>query len=109
MAWMVARSKGADSRRPRDAKSMSIAETTPSVRRRVVDLEVVQLPGRAVAAEVRGVLVELRRLEQLGQFREVFVPHLLLDAVRAEGLDRALDVDAGLVEGVAERVTGVAA
>src|SRR4051794_10123930 len=99
MSAMVARSKVADSR------SMVV----PSVRRRVVDVEVVELAGRAVAAEAGRVGGHAGGREQLGQFGQVLGAHLLLDAVGAEGLHRPLHVDPRLVEGVAERVAGVAA
>ena len=105
--WISAitlRSKRADSRRPGLPAAALIS--TP----RVVDREVVELPRRAVAAEVRRVdVVDPGALEQLAHLRDVLVAHLLLDAVGAEPGDRAAHVEPRLVDRVAERIAGVAA
>ena len=78
---------------------------------RVVDVEVVEPPRRAVAPELGRVdVVDPGPLEQLARARRrVLVAHLLLDAVGAEPCDRAAHVEARLVDRVAERVAGVAA
>ncbi len=55
-----------------------------SVRGGVIDFEVVQLTGRAVAFEIRCLLVEARAIEQLLQLLQMLFTHLLGDAVRAQ-------------------------
>ena len=77
----------------------------------VVDLEVVELPRRAVAAELGRVdVVDARRASSSSRSSAtVLVAQLLLDAVGAEARDRAADVEVRLVDRVAERVAGVAA
>src|SRR5919106_1852970 len=82
----------------------------PLVRARVVDLEVVQPPRRAVAAELaRLAVVDPRPLEQLAQLTHVALLHLLLHAVRPQTGDLPANVEMRLVDGVAEGVAGVAA
>src|SRR5205085_4429201 len=81
-----------------------------SVRPDVVDLEVVELPRRAVAPEAAGIdVVDAGALEQRAQLRHVLLAQLLLDAVGAEPRELAAHVDARLVDRVAERIARVAA
>src|SRR5262249_33279363 len=81
-----------------------------SVRLGVVDLEVVELPRGAVAAEVRGVeVVEAGAVEQGLELGDVVLAELFLDAVGAEARDGAAHVDVRFVDRVAERVSGIAA
>src|SRR6266508_962870 len=95
---MTSRLKSADSRRV-------ISELAG-----VVDLEVVELARRSVAPEPRGVdVVDPGALEQLRDLGRVLGAQLLLDAVRAEAGDRAVDVQARLVDRVVQRVARVAA
>src|SRR5215217_4079530 len=126
MSAMVARSKVADSRSPSSAMSwpetcggacaglpcgteVMVMVLSLSVRRRVVDVEVVEVPGRAVATELGGVLGPSCGRQQAPQFREVFCVHRLLDTVGAERGHRAPDVEARFVDGVAQGVARVAA
>src|SRR6476661_5427328 len=123
MSAMVARSKVADSRSPSSSVcwGRSWVGRTVSwgsevmvmgmslVRRRVVDAEVVKVPGRSVAFEVRRVVGTARRGEEAAEFLEVLGFHRLFDAVRAQGGHASLDVDPGLVDRVAEGFAGVAA
>src|SRR5215207_5172879 len=105
---MTVRSKRNDSRRLQGwcRSSVDIDLVDP----RVVDLEVVELPGGAVAAELGGVdVVEACAPEQAAKLGSVLLAQLLLDAVRAQSGDFAADVDARLVDRVAERVADVAA
>src|SRR3989442_3801963 len=82
----------------------------PSVRACVVELEVVEPAGRAVAAEVRRVdAVDPGPVEEVAELGEVVPADVLLDAVGAEARDLAPNVDAGLVDRVAQGVAGVAA
>src|ERR1043165_6176004 len=77
---------------------------------RVVDLEGVELPRRAVAPEGRDVEPgHPRPVEQLAQLLPVVVREVLLHAVGAEAGDGAAHVDVRLVDRVAERLAGVAA
>src|SRR6476661_9321994 len=95
---MTSRLKSADSRR-------AISEVP-----RVVDLEVVERARRSVAAELGGIdVVDVRLVEQRADLGGVLLAHLLLDAVGPEAGDGAADVEARLVDGVAQRVAGVAA
>src|SRR5215213_452496 len=76
-----------------------------SVRARVVDLEVVELPRRAVTAELSRVSTgEPGMFEELGELRAVLVPERLLHAVGTQFPDLAADIDARLVDRVAERL-----
>ena len=52
-------------------------------------------------------ILETRRLQETCELLVVFRPHLLGDAVRAERSDRTADVDACLVDRVAESFTGI--
>src|ERR1700761_8228612 len=70
----------------------------------VVDVEVVQLPGRAVAWERRRGGVDVGPLQQGPDLVDVLVAHLLLDAVGAQPGHAAADVEAGLVQRIAERL-----
>src|SRR5215211_8431394 len=75
-----------------------------SVRPRVVDVEVVELPCRSVAFEVRRrAALHLGALQEPGQLGHVLLAHLLLDAVGAEGGDGPAHVQVRLVDRVAER------
>src|SRR5262245_55606237 len=77
----------------RFAAAASAVSMAPALGRTgVVDVEVVEAPGRAVAAEVTGVRVDPGRFEQPAHLGGVLVGQLLLDAVRAEARDRAADV-----------------
>src|SRR5436309_1164095 len=74
----------------------------------VVDLEGVQVPARAVAAELADVdTADAAELEQGGELGAVELAQLLLDHVGADARDRAAHVDVRLVHRVAERVAGV--
>ncbi|MNI70966.1 hypothetical protein D3C73_1268120 [compost metagenome] len=55
-----------------------------SVRGGVIDFEVVQLTGRAVAFEVRGFFVEACAIQQLLKLFQMLGTHLFLDAVRTQ-------------------------
>src|SRR5258708_27145786 len=107
MAWMVARSNVADSRRPWAAGSshkgssgrVGVTAAAASVGAAVVDLEVVEVAGGAVAAEGGRVLVDPGGIEQFGEFGDMFVAQRLLDAVPPDGPHPAPDADTGLVEG----------
>src|SRR5438093_8999818 len=82
----------------------------PSVRACVVDVEVVEPAGRPVAAELRRVDTgDPGPVEEVAQLGEVVLADVLLDAVGAEAFHLAANVDAGLVDRVAEGVAGVAA
>src|SRR5512132_204371 len=95
---MTSRLKSADSR-------SAISELA-----RVIDLEVVELARRSVAAEVGGIgVLDPGPLEQRRDLGAVLLAQLLLDAVGAEAGDRTAHVDPGLVDRVAEGVAGVAA
>src|SRR3954452_6062473 len=75
----------------------------------IFDLEVVEVPGGAVAAEVGDVdAADAGLREQVRDLRAMEVAQLLLDHVGAEAGDRAADVDVRLVHRVAQRVAGVA-
>src|SRR5437870_6079279 len=104
---MTVRSKRYDSRRPHGR--FASADIRPSVRGCVVDLEVVELPSRAVAAEVRGIRVDLGRGQEPGELRRVLLSELLLDAVRPEAGDGAAHVEPRLVDRVAERIPRIPA
>src|SRR5688572_6133868 len=75
----------------------------------IVDVEVIELAGRAVAFELGGIGVHAGTLQQLAQLLDVMRGHLFLDAIRAEAFDLALHIEARLVERVAEVGAGVAA
>src|SRR3954452_19305324 len=122
ISWIAFLSNVADSRRPGCQPawwyrrfvivSNSVMRGPPwrSVLAGVVDVEVVEAPRRAVAAEVRRLdVVDPGALEQRAQLGEVVVAQLLLDAVGAERLDAPAHVEVRLVDRVAERVAGVAA
>src|SRR6185436_5740127 len=136
ISWMTSRLKIAPSRRPggqpraadrRSTSSWALPRTSnsviavsegpgvdrtggSSVLARVVDVEVVELARRAIAAELAGRhAVRLGPLQQRRQLVHVLVAHLLLDAVRAEVGDPATHVDMRLVDRVAERLARVAA
>src|SRR5215211_3945082 len=100
ISWMTSRSKVADSRSPRRAIVSGI-----SVLPGVVDVEVVEPPRRAVAAEVGRVGVpDPGALEQRAQLGDMVLSKVLLDAVGAEALHPAAHVDVRLVDRVPERV-----
>src|SRR5919108_6553244 len=76
----------------------------------VVDVEVVEPPGGAVAAEIARIgVVDAGAPEEVGELGAMLVAKLLLDAVGAETGDLAADVDARLVDRVSERLAGVPA
>src|SRR4029453_13284928 len=125
MSAMVARSKVADSRSPSSSvccagipgagKTVSwgggvmVMGLSLLVRRRVVGAEVVEVPCRSVALEVRRVVGAAGGGEQFPELVEVLGFHRFLDAVRTERSDRSLDVDPGFVNRVPKGVAGVAA
>src|SRR5690349_24353959 len=75
----------------------------------VVDVEGVEVAGRAVTAELaRDDALDAGRGQKLRDLLAMLVAQLLLRAVGAQALHRAADVEAGLVERVAERVAGIA-
>src|SRR5262245_64905512 len=75
----------------------------------VVDVEVVELAGRAVALEGARVRLDPGALEQPAELGDVVIGHLLLDAVRPQAFDLALDVDLRLVDRIPEALPGIAA
>src|ERR671922_2182552 len=123
ISWITLRSNSADSRSPgrqprREARRSSSSRALPSVSNSVmpligagvVDLEVVEAPRRAVAAELSGVaVVDARPVEQVAQLAQVPLAQLLLDAVRPQAGYLPAHVEVRLVDGVAEGVAGVAA
>src|SRR5947207_15788511 len=79
----------------------------PSVRACVVELEVVEPAGRAVAAEVRRVdAVDPRAVDEAAELGEVLPAAVLLAAVGAEARDLAANLDSRLVDRVAKGVAG---
>src|SRR5215212_6005289 len=108
ISWITSRLKIAPSRRPgrqprsaerRSTSSRALPSASnsviaggrvgparrPSVRARVVDVEVVEPPRRAVAREVgRLAVVDLGALEKRRQLGHVLLAHLLLYAVSAQ-------------------------
>src|SRR4051794_8208417 len=122
ISWIAFLSNVADSRRPGCQPawwyrrfvivSNSVMRGPPwrSVLAGVVDVEVVEAPRRAVAAEVRRLdVVDPGALEQRAQLGGGVGAPLLLDAVGAGRLDAPAHVEVRLVDRVAERVAGVAA
>src|SRR3954447_23746632 len=111
ISWIALRTKVADSRSPGCQpgswwrRLVIVSNSVISVLARVVDVEGVQAPGGAVAAELlrRGV-GQAGALEQRPQLGDVLVAQLLLDAVGAQALHAAADVEVRLVDRVAERV-----
>ena len=76
----------------------------------IVDVEIVKLAGRTVAAEIlRPLVAHLTALQKLRQLFQVFRPHLLFDAVGAQRPDRTANEEPRLIEAVAKRIAGVAA
>src|SRR3954471_15370398 len=114
ISWIALRSNVADSRRPGcqpgwplalRRRALRVSNSVISVLAGVVDVEVVEPAGRAVAAEVRRVgVVGPGALEQGAQLGDVLVAQLLLDAVRPERLHRPAHVEVCLVDRVPERV-----
>ena len=80
-----------------------------SVAAGMVDVEVVELAGRAVAPELGGVELEARALQEVLERGAMGVGHRLLDAVGAQARDLATDVEHRLVDRIAEIRPGVAA
>src|SRR6202035_5944441 len=109
--WISAitlRSKVADSRNPGCQPPLTLAPI--SVAPEVLDVKVVERPRGPVTAKLGCLHVaHVGAPQQLSQLLEVLLAHVLLDAVGAEAGDRPPDVQARLVEGVAERFPGVAA
>jgi hypothetical protein len=71
---------------------------TAIIRAQVVDVEVVELPRRAVAAELARVdVIETGPGEQLEDLVDVLCAHLLLDAIRAQSGHRPTHVEPCLV------------
>src|SRR5215210_522859 len=113
------RARRAGSRRSRDGRRWPTRKGRAGGRRwslacsvglRVVDVEVVQPAGGAIAPEARGVdVLDARALEQLGHLGDVLVAHRLLDAVRTEALYVAAHVEARLVDRVAQRLACIPA
>src|SRR5215469_14278766 len=106
--WISAialRSNVADSRSPGCHPFAALT----SVRAQVVDVEVVEPPRGPVAPELAGVdIVDAGASQQIADLRHVLVPHLLLNAVRAEPGHRAAHVQPRLVQRVPERLARVA-
>src|SRR5262249_20713656 len=73
------------------------------------DVEIVELAGRAVALEGARIGLDPGTLEQPAELGDVVVRHLLLDAVRPQALDLALDVDLRLVDRIPQALAGIAA
>src|SRR3954468_20752269 len=87
--------------------SMDYASGPASIRIGVVDVEVVELPRRAVAAERFRISVDLCLLEKLRELLEMFAPHLLLNAVGPEARNLAAHEELGLVDRIPERLGGI--
>ena len=110
MSAIVSRSNVTDSRSPGCQSARPRAWTCHQYAPDVVDVEVVELPRRPVAAELRRVGVAIPAPASSSRScAEVLVAHLLLDAVGARARHRPADVQPRLVERVAERLAGVAA
>src|SRR5271170_6074864 len=118
--WISAialRSNVADSRRPGCQPPATGSPASPlppppyiSIAPEVLDMEVVELTSRPIAAELGCLdVVQLGALEQLREVLEVLCTHLLLDAVGAELGDRSANVQTRLIQRVAQRLAGVAA
>src|SRR5262249_55972977 len=75
----------------------------------VIDVEIIEPAGRSVAAEPPGISLDARPRQQTLEPGDVMRRHLFLHAVGAQTLDAALDVEPGLVKGVAEAGAGIAA
>src|SRR6266851_4402169 len=80
-----------------------------SVGRGVVDVEIVETAGRAVAAELADIDLasDARFLQQRVQFFAMLVLELFLDAVGAQTLYFAAHEEPRLVNGIAERLAGI--
>src|ERR1041385_2715466 len=100
----------AEGRRPRGSTLMS--SRTPSARSisvGVIDVKVVKLAGRAVAAEFFRIGLDARLFQKALQLGDMMGRHLLLDAVGAQALDLALDVELRLVDRIPQALPGIAA
>src|SRR5258708_12791389 len=75
----------------------------------MVDMEVVELARRAIAAKAVRVGLDLSPLQQGGDTGAILRIDILLDAVGAEARHPAGDEDLGLVERIAEVMIGIAA
>jgi hypothetical protein len=80
-----------------------------SVLNSVVDVEIVELAGRAVAAELLRLGVAFGAGQQVGQKVQMLGPHLLFDAIGAEALHLAAHEQPRLVQAVAQRLARIAA
>ena len=75
----------------------------------MIYIEVVQLASRSVAPEIIRVRGYARRDQQVLETVNMRRGHFFFNAVRAQLADLATDVNAGLVNGIAEEITGIAA
>ena len=75
----------------------------------MIDVEIVKLARRAIAAEVRWLFLALGSLQQPLKIGEMFGPHFLLDAVGAKACDLALHIEPRFINGIAQRIAGIAA
>jgi hypothetical protein len=75
----------------------------------VVDVEIVELAGRAVAAELLRLGVAFGACQQVGQKFQMLGPHFLLDAIGTEALHLAAHEQPRLVQAVAQRLARIAA
>ena len=80
-----------------------------SVRRGVVDVEIVEPAGRAVAPERGRVEVDAGLGQQPAELGQMVRRHPLLDAVGPQARDLAPHIEPGLVERIAEVAAAVAA
>jgi len=75
----------------------------------VIDVEVVELAGRAIALELPRIGANPGPIEQLGQDIQMLGAELLLDAIGAEALNGTAHKQPRFVNGIAEAAPGIAA
>src|SRR5215211_1909703 len=92
-----------------DSRSPGCQPSSATALHGVVDLEAVEPPRGAVAAEVARVGIDARARQQLAELVGVLGAQLLLHAVGSQRGDAAAHVQARLVDRVADRIAGVAA
>ena len=75
----------------------------------MIDVEIVELTGGAVAAKFLGPLLTPSLFEEPGKLFEVMGLHVLLNAIGAEAGDLAAHIEMGLIDRIAQRLAGIAA
>src|SRR5437773_8689383 len=75
----------------------------------VIDVEIIELAGRAEAAEVLRIGLDLGLLQEAGELGEMMVGHLLFDAVGTETVDLASDIELRLIDGIAQGFARISA